>query len=163
MYEKILDLVPRAIFAAILGSIGAAGFIFCLGPAWSFNIQRLLRLQAMMLNYRSAVLLHRRVNKVPAAVTGLAFVQLATISVIACVACAVSPADVLHLTGSLLLGGFAIWAVLGAGRDANGLITTVKTSNMMRGCLMIEREVWHEQPSRLGLLADAVLSWLKGK
>ena len=70
MYEKIVDLMPRAIFAAILGSIGAVGFIFCLGPAWSFNIQRLMRLQAMMLKYRSAVLMHQRVNKVPAAVRG---------------------------------------------------------------------------------------------
>ncbi len=88
------------------------------------------------------VLLRKRVKKVPTAVTILAAAQIVIIAAIACWTCARGLVEAVRITGSLIIGSYSIWAICRVGRDAEEVIRVVKSSRMMKGCLMIEREVW---------------------
>lgn len=117
-----------AIFAIIQGGIGTASNLLGLGPAWAVNTQTLLQLMAILLIGRTTVFQRKHVKKMPRAATVLATVQVTAIAAIACATCAAGSLDAVHVTGSLLIGGFAVWAVRGTGRDAEEIIRTIKAS-----------------------------------
>lgn len=161
MYEKFEIFCGNALAWSLQAGLMALIYLLCPIPSSVVYARILLRLLATQLDCRASVLLNNHVNRVPLVLTGLAVAQIIVIVCFAYMGCVPSPLDAAHLTGSLVLGGFAVWAVLGAGRSAQDVINTSKASAQMKACLIIEREIWAEQSS-FTLLLQRFFRLLRG-